>query len=236
VTRTGSQFTGRDRLTSVIALDQEAINIAVELHLDRTRPWPPVILDCTYERGAMWRGLDLQPTFKADIRPRGPDVEQVDYRRLDEHYAASSVDLLVFDPPHAMDGGHSGGMGEHGWADRYGTLTEVTRWSRNGSGGAGKAHRLSIAWTFEEFLQAAAKVLVPDGILLAKLGDQTHGAEQQFEHCHLWAMSQELGMRPCDLLVKVRREAKRIDPKHRTQYHADKVHCFFVIIRNGKKC
>jgi hypothetical protein len=140
-----------------------------------------------------------------------------------------------------MHGGQSGGMGAGAWGDRYGTTTPVTRyqpsdkWSSANSGAGDTGHRppMSIAWTFADFLLSARHVLADNGVILAKIGDQTHNARQQWEHCRLWSAALACGLTPCDLMVKLRAEPKRRDPKHQHQYHLDKVICFFLVIRNG---
>lgn len=182
-----------------------------------------MIWDCTYERGRMWRGLDVQPVIKSDIKPIEQDVARLDYRELHKDWHGGGVDLLVFDPPHAMHGGAKGGMAEGGWGDTYGTRADV----------AIKTKELSIAWTFADFLLSARHVMDEHGIILAKLGDQTHGTRNQWEHCRMWSAALACGFTPCDLLIKVRQEPKRRDPKHKHQYHFDKILCYFVVIRAG---
>lgn len=209
--------------------------MALEVFASRRR-WPPIIWDVTYERGVMWRGLDVQPTWRSDILPKEEGVIEGDYRQLHRIapvFGIDLVDVIVFDPPHAMDGGGSGGMGQGGWADRYGTRSEVTQRDEYR---AKATHHNSIAWTFDAFLRSAHQVLEPDGIILAKIGDQVHGAENQWEHCVLWQLACQAGMRPCDMMIKERQQPKRTDPKWLHQYHLDKNHTFWMVVRNGARC
>lgn len=114
-------------------------------------------------------------------------------------------------------------MAEGGWGDTYGTRTAV----------AVQTKETSIAWTFADFLLSARHVLDEHGIILAKIGDQTHDTRNQWEHCRLWSAALACGFTPCDLMIKVRVEPKRRDPAWKRQYHLDKIVSYFLVLRAG---
>src|SRR5437870_1916896 len=95
-------------------------------------------------------------------------------------FPPASFDVVVWDPPHVSDAG-SGIVGHGDWGDRYGTLTPGLK---------GR----TITPLFVPFLEAARAVLQPStGIVLAKIADQVHSGERQWQFIDLPLASRAAG-------------------------------------------
>jgi hypothetical protein len=131
----------------------------------------PRILDASYGRGGIWRGMPYKPT-RLDARALADADIVGDWDELASLFAPASFDVVVWDPPHVSDGG-SGIVGHGDWGDRYGTLTPGLK---------GR----TIAPLFAPFLEAARAVLQPrTGVVLAKVADQVHCGDHQWQFIDL---------------------------------------------------
>jgi hypothetical protein len=180
----------------------------------------PRILDASYGRGVLWRGLPFRPV-RMDRRA-GLHVGVVgDWNDLGSLFAPASFDVVVFDPPHISDAG-SGIVGDGGWGDRYGTR------------GAG-LESANVAHLFTPFLEAARLVLEPGtGIVLAKIADQVHGSARQWQDVLLVNAALAAGYTACDRVVKAHGGLPD-DPKWLTQYHM-RSPTSWIVLRNGPSC
>lgn len=207
MTRPESLFHGRDKELLPVLLDFYA------------RP-AARILDCTANRRRMWQGivwapspvfLDLDPTM-------APDVVG-DFRALP--FGDASFDVLVFDPPHLPKAAASA-RSDPDFAKRFGL------------GFAPAADNVS--GYFAPFLREAARVLAPDGVILAKLKDFTHN------HAYQWtlvewvqAVRAQPGLTPCDLLIKKDPSAGNLKSgRWKKAHHARNVHCWWTVTRKGR--
>ena len=198
--------------------DPEALEILISLHaIDN-----PTILDCTHNKGKMWRGikdrynittLDIDPIYKTDIVG--------DFRKLP---LTQIFDVLVFDPPHLSNHAASANSSLI-WKDQYGLTDDQERAGDN------------INDLFQPFFATAKQVVKPNGIILCKIVDMVHNHRYQWQHIALIQAAQHEGLTACDMLVK-------IDPcggnlkssKWKTVYHLRRNHCFWIVIRNGTSC
>ncbi len=201
------------RPVSVVTTDQRALVDLLGVHAVDA----PRILDVTYNTGKMWKGLDFAVT-SSDSNPALPTDYHDDFRALS--HADASFDVIVYDPPHLTHAGGNGVMG--GWAETYGLHESYHR--DNGPTAA-----------YGAFLGEAKRVLVPNGIVLAKICDQVHGAIYQWQAFAFIQAAQAAGMTACDMQIKVRKSGL-IDPKWKNVYHVRKVHTYWLVIRNGLKC
>jgi hypothetical protein len=179
----------------------------------------PRILDASYGRGGIWRGLPYKPT-RLDARELA-DVDVVgNWNALASLFPPASFDVVVWDPPHVTDAG-SGIVGADDWADRYGTLSP-------GLKGA------SIAPLFAPFLEAARAVLQPaTGIVLAKIADQVHDERRQWTFVDLVLAARVAGFTSCDYAVKP--HSSPTDPKWKNAFHL-RSPTFWLVLRNGPSC
>jgi SAM-dependent methyltransferase len=196
--------------------DNEALALLLQLH---GCPCPR-ILDVTYNQGVMWRGLpqvpvtmDIDPVYKTDVVG--------DYMAIP--FEDGSFDVIVFDPPHlpvAAASLHSSRM----WERRYGITAEREKGDH-------------VCGSFLPFLLEAKRVLVPGGIVLAKIADLVHNHRYQWQHVQFVLAAQEAGMTPCDLLVKVDPNAGNLrSSKWQHMHHLRKAHCYWIVVRNSLLC
>lgn len=206
---------GRRPLSVLNGDDGEAITILLNVHCD-TRA--PRILDCTHNRGFMWRGLspdlvtmDLDPAFRADV--------VADFRSMP--FPDRAFDVVVFDPPHMPDAaGQTCQMHDH-----YNV------------GAAGQGRAADVISLFPPFLSEAKRVLRPAGIVLAKIADLVHNHRQQWQQVDFVNAARTAGMTPCDMLIKIDPSAGKLyDPRWRQIKHLRKAHCYWIVVRNSGSC
>lgn len=197
--------------------DAAILSQLIGLHYDR----PPVTLDATWGRGAIWRGCPYQPTTRVDRRPV-PGVDTVgEWHDLPLLFGPAAFELVVWDPPHMTDGGKDAMSGT--WDESYGI------------GQASLSGHLNISYLYPEFLHAAAAVLTPAGTLLAKIADQVHGAEQQLQAVDFVVAARAAGWTVCEMVPKMRQPGP-LDPKWRRQYHVRKAWSYWICAHPGDRC
>jgi hypothetical protein len=210
------------RPLSVVGTDQEALRALISLHACPE----PRILDVTHNRGRMWKGLPYTP-HRSDRDPclheQGFTDTIADFRNLP--FPDASFDVIVFDPPHLTDG-TTGIHGDGGYGQRYGVT------------GIDYQHEPNVTFTFDAFLAEARRILVPRvGVVLAKIADQIHGAEYQWQARTLQNKAETAGFACCDLILSVRwSRGSLIDPRWARVCHARQVHCYWLVLRNGPDC
>lgn len=206
---------GVKRPDSVVATDQEALRTLLTLHAVPN----PRILDVTHNRGVMWKGLPYQPV--SNDRDEGmPTDHHYDFRALPAEWS-DAFDVVVFDPPHVTENGHSLGVE---FVERYGL-------------GGADLNTADIAHLFAPFLAEAKRVLVPDGVVLAKIADQVHRAHYRWQHVDLVVAARAAGFTACDLMLRLAHQRGGfISPLWKRIYHVRQVHTYWVVLRNGKAC
>lgn len=198
--------------------DAAILSQLIGLHYDR----PPVTLDATWGRGAIWRGCPYQPTTRVDRRPV-PGVDTVgEWHDLPLLFGPAAFELVVWDPPHQTDGGERA-FSRGVWSEAYGTAADDLR------------GHTSISHLYPEFLHAAAAVLTPAGTLLAKIADQVHGAEQQLQAVDFVVAARAAGWTVCEMVPKMRRPTPN-DPRWRRQYHVRKAWSYWICAHPGDRC
>lgn len=177
------------------------------------------IVDVTANARRMWKGLDTSKVTFCDIdSAMKPDII-ADFSSLP--FAERSVDVLVFDPPHLPKAAASKNS-NHEFANRYGL-------SYAGSNS-------DISHLFPEFLREAERVLAPDGLIFAKLKDFVHN------HAYRWTLTDfinavraQIGLTPCDLIVKRDPSAgNMMSGRWQRAHHVRNAHCWWVVVRKGR--
>ena len=177
---------------------------------------PEPILDATYNTGRIWRGsqrivtsMDIDPSVNPDIVADNRDMPLPD----------ASYSVIVYDPPHV------GPQGRDKSRKRFDVDFGATV-------PCGKEHGWSLSYLYPPFLEQAKRVLMPDGLLLAKITDIVNNHRQRWAHVDFMQMADEAGFTVCDLIVKVR-TGPMMSTKWRNAHHARKRHCFWIVCRNG---
>lgn len=199
--------------------DYEVLDCLIELHAKSTNK----MLDCTYNKGTMWKNCKYQPHVKMDIVPSHPINVVADFCALP--FDNEIFDVIVFDPPHLTTDAASENSSKM-WEDRYGI-------TNNGIGRDGD----NISGMFLPFLVEAKRVLNKSGIIIAKIADMVHNHRYQWHHVDYVNEVNKIGMTPCDLLIKKDPSAGNLQSsKWKNAKHLRKCHCYFIVVRNGKKC
>lgn len=205
--------------TVLQGIDPEAIELLLAVHCPLKTP---DILDCTFNVGCMWRGLDRAPV-RLDINT-ALDVDVVaDFTRLP--FRNASFDVLVFDPPHLPVAAASRGSSKM-WERHYGITIRGMGWDGD-----------DVSKMFRPFLREAKRVLRPKGLILAKIIDLVHNHRQQWQQVAFVNAVRKVGLTPCDMLIKCDPSAGNLhSSKWRKINHLRKAHCYWIVVRNSHKC
>lgn len=198
-----------DNVISTISYDeQEIIHNILYLHTEDK------IIDCdpTYSLGIFYKNWAQPPKHKFDKYPQAPGIIQATSDNLP--IEASSVKVIMFDPPFVMTG------------DTYGEAKE---------GSSIIAKRFTGFKNFDELkrmysssLKEFSRVLMGEGIVIFKCQDCVVSAQNHFSHC--WVMYEALnyGFYPKDLFILL---AKNRLNDGRKQQHARKYHSYFWVFK-----
>lgn len=183
------------------------------------RPEKGMIVDVTANRRKMWSGLDTSGVTFCDVDEQvRPDIV-CDFRSLP--FADGSASLIVFDPPHLPAAAASPrSLGQY--QRDYNLLS---------SGRGDNPH----AW-FAPFLAEAKRVLLPGGLVFAKLCDFVHNHRYQWAIVDFVnAVRQVDGLTACDLIVKRDPCGGNLKSgRWVTSHHVRRCHSWFVVVRKGK--
>lgn len=182
------------------------------------RPHP--ILDATFNAGRFWKGshravvsMDIDPQHAPNIVADNREMPGVE----DNSYA-----VVVYDPPHV------GPQGRDKSTKRFDVDFGATM-------ECGKEHNWTLSYLYPPFLAQAKRVLIPDGILLAKITDMVNNHRSRWAHCDFMRMAEDAGFTVCDLIVKIR-NGPMTSTKWKNAHHARKRHSFWIVCRNGTRC
>lgn len=199
--------------------DHDVLPVLFQVHA----PDAVDILDCTYNRGVMWKGSGWAPTVTSDSNPDCDAEHEADFRSLP--FPDGSFDVVVFDPPHlpaAAASANSSGIER----EQYG-LTEHGDY-RQGD---------NIVPAFAGFFTEAKRVLRPEGVVFAKLADLVHNHRYQWQHVDFVVAARAAGMTPCDALIKADPCASNLkSSKWQKVHHLRRAHAFWLVVRNSPRC
>ena len=200
--------------------DFEALETLINIHCGLDNP---MILDCTYNTGKMWKNCKYQPIFTLDINPAFNPMIVGDFLALP--FKSDSFDVVVFDPPFIpadADTKHSSKI----YKTIYGaTDDKKTRQGHN------------VCDLFVPFLESVKTVIKKEGILITKMGDIIHNNRYQWQQVGFVNACRELEVVPCDMLIKVGSASKNlISSKWKTVRHLRRAHSYFIVSRFNKRC
>ena len=179
---------------------------------------PRRILDATVNGGRFWRG-SRRTVVGIDLDRRHNPSVVADNTAMP--FRENCVDVVIYDPPHIPNQGKDQ---KKDFNTRFGLVLRSP-----------KENQYTLTYTFRPFLREARRVLIDEGILLAKITDYVHHHRYQWAHIELINAARELGFTACDCIIKVRK-GPIMDPKWKTAHHSRRQHCYWVIFRKSKKC
>jgi len=208
-------------LSTLHGKDNRAIEILMEVHCENVES--PLILDCTHNRGVMWKGCSFSPSVRSDIDPTHPVDVAADFMSLP--FRDGVFDVVVFDPPHlptAAASANSSGM----WRERYG-ITDA------GEGREGD----DVTGMFDRSLMEIRRVLRDGGISLVKIADMTHNHRYRWQAFELVRSAESVGLTPCDLMVKMDPAQGNLkSSKWKSVRHLRRAHSYWIVLRNSRRC
>lgn len=204
IARLDSVWNGRDR---------ELLNAMFSFYAPRAQR----IVDVCCNVRRMWGrwasnavGYDIDPEVRPDVVCSWHALPDADH----------TVDVLVYDPPHLPLAAASA-RSLAPFAKRYGL-----------------AHSIrddNVAELHAPMLREARRVLRTDGLIFAKIKDYIHNHRYQWNLELFNANVRAVGLTPCDLIVKRDPAGGTLKSgRWRRAYHARNVHCFWVVVRNGR--
>lgn len=201
--------------------DFRAIEILMEVHCENRDS--PFILDCTHNKGTMWKGCSFSPSVKTDLDPTHPIDLAANFMSLP--FRDEVFDVVVFDPPHLPTNAASANSSRI-WEKRYGIT----------SSGEGREED-DVSGMFPPALIEIKRVLVKDGIALVKIADLIHNHRYQWQMCDLVNAARQVGLTPCDMLVKMDPAQGNLkSSKWKIVRHLRKSHSYWVVLRNSSRC
>jgi hypothetical protein len=206
--------------SSIFGNDPEALKILLDVHAIEN----PKILDCTYNKGKMWRGIKENYNIKTlDIDPSYNTDYIGDFRNIS--FIAEKFDVLIFDPPHLPTNAAS--ENSSGIWKQYGLTGD------DGTGRTGD----NVSDLFIPFFIEAKKILNDDGVIFCKIVDIVHNHKYQWQHIDLITAAQAQGMTACDMLIKTDPCGGNLKSNlWKNVYHLKRNHCYWIVIRNSAKC
>lgn len=177
------------------------------------------IVDVCCNARRIWNGsLSATRVIGYDIDPlMNPDVV-CNWSALPD--ADGTIDVLVYDPPHLPVAAASEKSNQK-FAASFGLGLSV------------KGDNISAM--HRPFLIEARRVLRHDGLIFAKIKDYIHNHKYQWNLEMFNAEVRSVGLTPCDLIIKRDPSAGNMaSGRWRKTHHARNVHCYWVVVRNGR--
>jgi hypothetical protein len=181
----------------------------------------PQVLDCTYGRGLIWGRLPVRrDVIKVDVNGELPGLDVVcSWLELPLHFAAGSVDVLVWDPIQVSDVGATSKVYQ-----RYVAAENEGRGPR------------AVTDLFAGFFDSAARIVRPrTGIVLAKMSDQVHSQRYRWQVFELVAEAQRRAWTACQPRVVLNPAPPPIAGIKR-QVHTRNNVAWWIVLRNGPAC
>ena len=169
----------------------------------------PIELDPTYSKGIFWKEI-AKPTYKFDLHPQSPDVEQADCRDLP--FGEGEISSIMFDPPFVIGKRSTGIIKER--FEAFDTLFQL---------------KSMYADSLTEFY----RILKDKGLLVFKCQDMVQDHKQFWSHVWIINTAVRLGFYTKDLFVLVR-DNVILSSHVQTQVHARKTHCYFLVFVKQK--
>ena len=199
-------------LTTLTSVLEDAEPSFLPRLIDFYCPGAQTVIDLTWGGGRWWLGSKYRVTG-IDRYSAHPPI-RADWNAAP--FRDGCADVIVYDPPHASEGGQSGQL------QRQYTTVKTD-------------NHAEVVWLV---LPKIRRLLKPDGILLVKIADQVNRGRFQWQLVELVNRARAAGLTPCDCYVKVRKSP--MFGGHVTgakvRSHVPKRHCYWVVLRPGSSC
>ena len=203
-------------MSLLFGTDSDALNVLLPVHA----PPDPLVLDCTYGGGRMWKKAVIAPDVRTDKDPSLDVDVAADFRQLP--FEDASFDVIVFDPPHWPGNISASSI----YNQRYNTPKFTDGREKD-----------TVVGLFPSALAEFKRLLKPNAIVLVKIADLVRNHKYQWQHVALINEAVAVGLTPCDMLIKVDPCAGNLkSSKWKNVKHLRKQHCFWVVLRNGPHC
>lgn len=191
----------------------EIIRGILRLHV----PGGKIDCDPTYSTGGFYKGTGIEPpALRFDINPQEEGVIRADARHLP--LGDASIGCMMFDPPFLATKGKS--------------LTEGTGNRINRRFGV-YPDEVSLHQFYADAIREAYRVLKPGGILIFKCQDKVSSGKQYLSHVFIVNKAAEAGFYPKDLFILLARNRLVAGWQAKSQKHARKYHCYFVVLQKS---
>lgn len=195
--------------------DNELLELMLRFY---PRKKPKRILDATINRGRFWIG-SKRSVIGLDIDPQHDPTVLGDNMLMP--FDPSSLDVVVYDPPHIPNQGKDCSKDFH---NRFGLGLKSP-----------KENGYNFNHLYPLFVQEAYRVLKPEGVLFCKITDYIHHHRYQWAHVEVINAASAAGFKPCDCIIKVRK-GPIIDPRWKKAHHSRRHHCYWLVFRKSQRC
>ena len=207
------------RIESVwIGKDNELLDTMFEFYI----PEAHSIVDVACNNRRMWKKSQwANKVLYCDIKDyeTNPDI-LCNWSNMP--FKNKSIDVLVYDPPHLPIVAASKMSMPH-YIKNYGLKSS--------------SKEDNIRTLHYPFLVEAKRVLKFDGLIFAKIKDYIHNHRYQWNLSIFNEEVKKADMVPCDLIIKRDPCGGNLKSgRWKKAHHAKNVHCYWVIIRNSKRC
>ena len=175
-------------------------------------------LDCTYSKGAFWKGLP-EPINKSDLYPVNDSVVYANSENLP--FDNGSMSSIMYDPPFIVVGKtyRDNKSGSSIIAKRFEGYETFTHLKEN----------------YYNTLKELYRVCKDDGYIVMKCQDTVSGGKNHFSHVMIMNMALEFGFYPKDMFILVaKHRINSFGGKWTRQQHARKHHSYFWIFQKTK--
>lgn len=171
-------------------------------------------LDCTYSKGAFWKGLP-QPKIKSDLYPVTEDTIQANTEHLP--FENNSMKSVMCDLPFTI-------CGKSYKSNKEGSSIIAKRFE-------GYDTYNDLKNNYYKTLKELYRICDDNGFVVFKCQDSVSGGLNYFTHAMVFNMALEFGFYPRDLFVLVAKmRINSFGGKWNKQEHARKYHSFYWVL------
>lgn len=206
--------TNKDVIKSVSDNQTEIINNIFKLYI----PDRVIDLDPTYSKGNFYKKTNIDsPKLKFDLYPQTEDTVECSADNLP--LEDCSVNTIMYDPPFVVGTPNSSKntVGSNIITNRFGSFKNIED-----------------LWRFyDSSLKEFSRIIKPGGVLIVKCQDTISSSKQYLSHIEMINYGIRHGFYCKDLFIQTTKN-RILSGKHKTQVHARKYHCYWVVFTKEK--